>query len=66
MQVGPTRKYKCCGSHRYVVSFLPVSLHIRPMQSEQTVEAIVQERSLKVLKERCWQAYRPLGNVYDP
>ena len=64
-QVGPTRKYKCYGSHRYVF-FLPVSLQLRLMQSEQTVEAVVRERSLKVLKERCWQVYRPLENVYDP
>ena len=46
--------------------FLPVSLQLRLMQSEQTMEAVVRERSLKVLKERCWQAYRPLENVYDP
>ena len=39
--------------------FLPVSLQLRLMQSEQTVEAVVRERSLKVFKERCWQAYQP-------
>ncbi len=58
-EVGPTRNSKCCGSHWYVVSFLPVSLQLRLMQSEQTVEAVVRERSLKVFKERCWQAYQP-------
>ena len=39
--------------------FLPVSLQLRLMQSEQTVEAVVRERSLKVFKERCWQTYQP-------
>ena len=35
------------------------SVQLRLMQSEQTVEAVVRERSLKVFKERCWQAYQP-------
>jgi hypothetical protein len=32
-------------------------LHV--MQSELGVEDVVKERSVKVFKERCWQAYKP-------
>ncbi|XP_065906894.1 protein MIX23-like [Dysidea avara] len=32
---------------------------LRLMQSELTVEDVIKERSLKVFKERCWQAYKP-------
>lgn len=32
---------------------------LRMMQNELVVEDVVEERSRKVFKERCWQAYKP-------